>query len=210
MSEQQKGLTHLYKIMNGELPSPSQYNYDDEASFITELPQLEYVNVSDFEQDIYTNQMRMRAKIRYLAALFPEADMNSLTTRIHGLLNNSNLELSKLRLIVNGKKLSNPQQDTNEVRIKIIQGIGKCLKDGMSLKATAREMNVSYDTVEAIERYLGIHKAYRLKQSDRAVDAARDSLSIRAFAIKENISRTLARRLLAQGYTILKELGEVK
>ena len=210
MSETNKGIEKLYAVLNGKLPSPSLYDYDEEAKFIEDLTHLEYINVSDFEQDIYTNQMKLRARIRYLAALFPDADNQTLINKISVVLNNKNLDLSKLRLIINGKKLSNPQQDTNEVRIKIIQGIGKCLREGMSLKATAREMKVSYDTVEAIEHYLGISKAYKAKQYDRAVLAAQDNSSVRAFAMRENISRTLARRLLNQAQSVVKELENIK
>ena len=203
------GYTQLKKLLNGELPNPSTLPYDNEAEFVDSLNALEYVNIEEFDVDIFDNQLRLRSKIRYLSALFPDKNLNELTERIHSLLNNKNLSVEKLRLILSGKKLSDPSQDTHEVRLRIIQGIGKCLNEGMSLRRTAREMGVSFDTVYAIERYTGIHKAYRLRQADRAVYAVRDGLSVRSFAKKENISRTMARTLLNKGRNVLIELGEI-
>lgn len=210
MINEVNGFTQLKKTLSGEYPNPSTLNYDEEAEFIDTLPELEYVNVMDFDTDILENQSKMRSKIRYLAALFPNEDLVKLTHRIHGLLNNTNLEVDTLRLILAGKKLSDPSQNTQETRIRIIQGIGQCLRQGMTLRATSREMKVSLDTVRNIEEYLGIRKAYQMKMIDKAVDAARIDMPVRSFSKKYNCSRTLAKRLLAKGNEILIELGETK
>lgn len=202
------GYAHLKKVLSGEIPSPSNRPYDEDAPFIDELKTLEYIDPSVFNLDMYDNHMQLRSRIRYLAALFPTASLNELTNRIFGLLNNKNITVEKLRLILAGKKLSDPSQDTHEVRIRIIQGVGRCLKEGMSIRATAREMGLSYDTVAAIEHYVGINKAFKQRQLDRAVNGVRDNVSVRLFAKQENISRTLARTLLTRGKSILIEIGE--
>ena len=112
-------------------------------------------------------------------------------------------------MILQGRKLSDPSQLTNEVSITIIQGIGKCLREGKSLRQTAKDMKVSYDTVESIERYLGIRSKLKLKLIDDAVIAVREGYSIRKFADQSKVSRSTAQRLLNRGVAILKELGEI-
>jgi len=205
----QEGLSKLYDVISGKVPHASMYNFDDEAEFIGTLKDLEYINIFEFDTDMYDNQAHMRTRIRYLAALFPDADIVILAKKLHGLINNSNLEEGKLRLMLLGKKMSNPQQDTNEVRIRIIQGIGKCLQQGMSVRATAREMNVSYDTVESIENYLGIRKKFKDNLQQKAIDAYRDNVSIRNFSLQNNISTTLTRKLYIKSKEVLIELGEI-
>ena len=202
------GIDHLKKTLSGEYPNPSTLAFDDEAEFITTLPELEYINALDFDQDIFENQIRMRSKIRYLAALFPKENIIQLTHRIHALINNKNMDTDSLRLILQGKSQADPSRTTHEIRINIIQGIGKCLREGLTLRATAREMQVSLDTVIAIEAYLGIRKAFKLKMVDVAVDAAREDWSVRKLAKTLNCSRTLATKLLNRGNQILTELGE--
>jgi hypothetical protein len=204
------GINRLYDVLTGRIPSTSIANFDEDSDLIDTVSKLEYVDITAFEQDVFENQSNMRSRIRYLAALFPDDNINNLSKKIHTIINNKNLPEHKLRLILLGKKLANPSEDTREIRIRIIQGIGKCLQDGITLRSTAKEMNVSYDTVEAIDRYLGLSKQYRNKLQDKAVNAVRDNQSVRDFARKNNISRTLATTLIKKATTVLKELGEIK
>jgi len=208
MTDPTAGARLLLDTISGKAPHPHSLPYDSEAEVQKELPLLEYVQPADFDQDVISNHQRLRSRIRYLAALWPEASLNDLTHRIHGLINNRNFDTDDLRLILQGRRLTDPSRVTNEVPLTIVQGIGRCLRDGMSLRSTAREMRVSYDTVEAIEKFLGIRQAREDRIVDAAVEAARDGLSIRVFAKQVGVSRSKAHRLLAKGQSVLTELGE--
>jgi len=210
MEKENEGFIKLYKTLAGIYPSTSLLPYDEDAEFIAVLPHLEYLNLTDFDIDTFDNQIKLRSRVRYLAALFPDDNLITLSNKIHGIINNSNLEVDKLRLIIAGKKLSNPSEDTHEIRLRIIQGIGKCLRDGLSMRETAREMSVADDTVKAIETYTGISKAYKSRLMDKAINAVRDGISIRAFAKANNISRTQASNLMSRGHKVLAEIGETK
>jgi hypothetical protein len=135
--------------------------------------------------------------------------MVGLANRIHAIINNSNFDVADVRLILQGRKIGNPSQQTQEIPITLIQGVGKCLREGKSIKQTSRDMKVSVDLVEGIEDYLGIRSQYRSKQIDDAVIAAREGVSVRNFAKQLDIPRTTAHRLLVRGTEILKELGEI-
>lgn len=206
----QNELDKLYKTLTGTMPFGASLPYDEEAEFMKVLPKLEYTNVIDFAQDSHSNHQQLRSRIRYLAALFPNANRLELSNRIHGLINNDNLPLEDLRIILDGRKLSDPSKKTREIPVSIIQGIGKCLRDGMTVKATAEAMKVSYDTVEAIEKYIGIRYAFKQRQLDETVILARENISVRKLALHLDVSRSTAHRLLLQANQILKELGEIK
>ena len=182
--------------------------YDEDTGIEEVLAELEYANPLDFSQDI-SNHKKMRSQIRYLAALFPYKNINDLTNRIYILINNDNFSIDELRQILNGRLLSDPSKKTNEIPVKVIQGIGKCLSEGMSIRATAVEMRVSYDTVEAIEKYLGIKSALHSRHIGYAVNAVRDGLSVRRFGSRYNIPKSTAHRLLIEAKKVLVELGEV-
>jgi hypothetical protein len=171
---------------------------------------------------------RLRANLRYLAALWPEATTVELAHRIHALINNRNISFSDvmtvirgerlsetaqmqdLRVMLRGGKLHNAQERTNEVPVPVIQGIGRCLRDGMSLAETGRVMHVSVDTVRAIENLLGLRSRQQQRLVDAAIDAARDQVSVRVFANTHGISRGKAEALLRQGRSVLVELGEAQ
>jgi transposase-like protein len=112
-------------------------------------------------------------------------------------------------MVIQGRKLSDPSARTAELPITVIQGIGKCLRDGMSMRATAREMRVAYDTVAAIEDFLGIRSTRVSKEIDIAVEAAREGSSVRTLARRLNISTGKSHRLMARAREILVELGEL-
>jgi len=206
MNDATLGAQRLLNTLNGKSPAPSA-GLDPDAEIHDDLPVLEYADVSDLGLD-FTNAQRLRSRVRYLAALWPDANLQDLTHRVHGLLNNKHFTVEDLRIILAGRRLTDPTKHTNEVPLTVIQGIGKCLRDGMSLRATARENRVAYDTVEAIEKFLGIRQSRENKIVDAAVDAARDGVSVRSFAKRYDVSRSKAHRLLAKGQSVLKELGE--
>ena len=202
-----KGTVKLLNTINGTLPHPSKYPFDEDAEVLDALAELEYTIHASFNAE--DNHQKVRARIRYLSALWPDADLQNLTHKIHGLVNNKQFDVDDIRAILQGRKLNDTSKVTNELPLGIVQGIGKCLKEGKSLRQTSKEMRVSYDSVEAIERYLGIRSAQKLMLIDQAVDAVRDGISIRNFAKQVNVSRSKAHRLLLKGADILKELGEI-
>lgn len=206
MTDPTAGAAQLLGIIRGN--TPSSLPYDEEAEVLNALSVLEYSSPREYDLDAVSNAQQLRSRVRYLAALFPDTTGNELVHRVHGLLNNKNFDIDDLRLVLQGRRLNDPSRATNEVPLTIIQGIGRCLRDGMSLRSTAREMRVSYDTVEAIERYLGLRAAREAKIQDAAVDAARENISVRAFANRYGVSRSKAHRLLTKGKSILNELGE--
>jgi transposase-like protein len=210
MTDNNEGAVRLYKIVTGEYPTPNALPYDTDAEIKDDFAMLEYVQPHAFQLDDYGNHMKLRSRIRYLAALFPEDSLNTLSDRIHAMINNRNFDISDIKLILNGRKLNDPSATTKEVPLPIIQGIGRCLRDGMSIRSTARDMRVSYDTVEAIEKYLGIRQAREDKIMDEAINAARDKVSVRKFAHKVGVSKGKAHRLIIKAHSVLKELGEVK
>lgn len=199
----------LLATLSGKLPHPHSLPYDKDAEITQDLKVLEYVQPAQFDVQDYPNHHRLRTRIRYLAALWPDADIKDMSHRIHGLMNNSHFDVDDVRLILQGRRINDPSKTTSEVPLSIIQGIGRCLLKGMSLRSTAREMRVSYDTVEAIEKYLGIRQAREDRIMDAAVDAARDSVSTRKFAAQHGVSKSRAHRLLSKGHSVLRELGEV-
>jgi len=202
-----QGAARLLGTIRGTVLPTSVYPYDEESEVIDELTRLEFSNHATFNSE--ENHQKVRARIRYLAALWPDADITNLTHRIHGLINNPQFSTDDIRYILQGRRLNDTSKTTNEIPLGIIQGIGKLLKEGESFRQTAKEMRVSYDTVEAIEKYLGIRSAQKMRLVDAAVAAHRDKVSVRNFAKQENLSRSKAHRLLIQANTILKELGEV-
>lgn len=204
-----EGARLLLSTLSGELPHPHTLTYDPDAEVSSELRRLEYVQPAVFDLVDFTNQHRLRSRIRYLAALWYDNDLQQLTHRIHGLVNNKELTVDDIRAILQGRRLNDTSRITNEVPLSIIQGIGRCLSSGMSLRSTARDMRVSYDTVESIEKYLGIKRAYDDKLMDEAVQGARHKESTRGLAKRLNISKSKAHRLLLEAHSVLRELGEI-
>jgi hypothetical protein len=198
---------HLVNIVKGNAYAPSNTPISEDAEVKTILTVLEYADPRDLFSD--NNAMRVRSRVRYLAALFPELTGNELVSKIGSIISNSNITQEDLRLILQGRRLNDPSKTTKEISLSIIQGIGRCLRDGMSIRQTAIEMRVAYETVVTIEDYLGIKKARDSKIMDDAVEAARYNSTVRGFAKKWDISRTKAHSLLIKGKNVLKELGEI-
>jgi hypothetical protein len=215
------------KVITGSLPLRSLPVDLEESELLAVLEELESFDIHVFEK-AGSSVQRMRANIRYLTALWPDASIAELGQRIHGLLNNRQIsfsdimtvlrgerlsetaQLQDLRVVLSGGKLHNAQDKTNEVPVPVLQGIGRCLRDGMSLAETARVMHISIDTVRAVENLLGLRTAYQNRLIDSAVDAVRDGVSVRAFANKHNITKSKSEALLRQGRSVLVELGEAQ
>jgi hypothetical protein len=212
--------------MTGIDASPYSLPIDLEEGTIMEvLAELEYIDLHVFDPASSSAQ-RIRANIRYLSAIWPEASITELGQRIHELMNNRNVSFSDvmtvlrgervseraqiddLRIVLRGGSIANAQRHSREVPVPILQGIGRSLRSGSKLTEIAREMHVSLDTVRAVENLLGLRSAYRQKLLAAAVDAVRDGISIRNFAHIHGLSKTTAERMLAEGRSVLVELGE--
>jgi hypothetical protein len=215
------------KVITGNLALRSLPVDLEESELLAVLEELESFDIHVFEK-AGSSVQRMRANIRYLTALWPEASIAELGQRIHGLLNNKQIsfsdvmtvlrgerlsetaQLQDLRVVLSGGKLHNAQEKTNEVPVPVLQGVGRCLLDGLSLAETARVMHISVDTVRSVENLLGLRAAYQNRLIDNAVDAVRDGVSVRAFATKHNITKSKSEALLRQGRSVLVELGEAQ
>lgn len=208
--------------------SPDLLPIDLEESTLMEvLHELEWFDLHIFEESS-SNAQRMRAHVRYLCAIWPEASITDLGQRIHQLLNNRNIsfsdvmavlrgervgeraQLDDLRIVLRGGQIGDAQRISREIPVPVIQGIGRCLRDGITLAETARMMRVSIDTVRAIEKFLGLRATYKNRLLAAAVDAARDGTSVRQFADANAISKSRAGVLLQEGKGVLIELGEAQ
>lgn len=150
----------------------------------------------------------VRAKIRYLGALFPTQKLYELATTIHSILHNDDVTEGDIRLILDGRKLSDPTEKTREVPLSGIQLAGLMLADGRSLTETANGSGLSVDTVRTIDKFLGISDRYKERLLDAAYDAIREGWTVRKFADTLGISRGHAHRVMVQAKEVLAELGE--
>lgn len=155
-----------------------------------------------------TSPKSVRAKIRYLGALFPSMKLYELATTIHSILHNDDVTEGDIRLILEGRKLSDPTEKTREVPLAGIQLAGLMLADGRSLTETANGSGLSVDTVRTIDKFLGISDRYKERLLDAAYDAIREGWAVRKFADTLNISRGHAHRVMVQAREVLHELGE--
>lgn len=208
MHDSTTGARKLLDTSRGVLPHPHNLPYDTDAEIKETLPLLEFIDPRTFNLDT-ENHQRLRANIRYLAALFPHSSIKDLAVKIHGILGNSHISIEDLRLILQGKLLTDPSKSTREVPVATIQMIGRLLSEDMSVRRIAKDLKVSMQTVSTIENYLGIRQSYRDRLLDKAIQYARDNTSVRTFAKAEGINKTRAHELLVKARKVLVELGEI-
>jgi hypothetical protein len=148
-------------------------------------------------------------RLRYLAALLPDLDRRKLADAIYAIISNPQLTPGDIRMILDGRSLSDPSQRTREVPIEAIQTIGRMLTRGETNVETARAARVSVNTVEAVDGFLGLTQAYQDRLMDAAVVAVRESWSVRELARSINVSKSQSHRLMVQARGVLAEIGEV-
>jgi hypothetical protein len=151
----------------------------------------------------------VRSRIRYLAALFPSMGRKELAETLHGIVGNPELSPGDVRLIVDGRSLSNPQHKLYELPIETIQAIGALLQAGVPRRRIAATVNASPESVKAIDLYLGIATVRYQNLVAQACDAVRDGTSVRAFARQVNVSNSKAFQALTRARAVLVELGEL-
>jgi len=201
--------------------------FDLTAPVLDTIRQLEHTNLREFSTS-GESVRGARSQVRYLAALWPDASVAELTEKIHYVINNRELLPEDVRAVLNGvaighdelsvqdvglvlrgQALGDASRRTREVPIQVIQMIGKCLREGMTLRATAEAARCSYDTVEAVDALLGLRNAFELRILKAAVEAVRDGVSVRKFAQVHGVSRGRAHTLLLQGKEALQQLGSL-
>ena len=162
--------------------------------------------------NIYTAQT-IRARIRYLAALFPELPTRDLPRAVHTLLGGDLRvpELQDIRFIMQGLSTKDGRS-LGEPPIEKVQMAGGMLSRGETYTDTARATGLSYGMVRDIDIYLGLTKVYEQWLIEQAVYAQQDHLSVRGFADRIGISKSSAHRLLHRAYkkatAVREELGE--
>lgn len=187
--------------------SSTNGGFDDEneelTDFLKEAAYLTTEDLSDLGEQIETLSAtrRNRARVRYLAALMPNKTLHQLADAIHYVIDNQHLSVTDIRDVLRGGK--------RDVPIDKIQKIGEMLLNGDSLRSTAKEVGVSYDTVERIESFIGIAEARRLKLIDFACDAVREGWSVRRFGNAAGIPKSTAHIMMGRAREVLAELGEV-
>lgn len=192
-------------LLNGSVNNGS-FDADNTelTNFLEEAAYLTTDDISDLGEqfDGLSAGRRSRSRLRYLAALMPGRSLHELANAIHYVIDNNNLSISDIRDVLRGGR--------REVPIEKIQHIGTLLASGLSLRQTAKDAGVSYDTVERIELFIGIAEARRLKLVDFACDAVREQWSVRNFAIKAGIPKSTAHVFMGRARNVLVELGEIK
>lgn len=197
----------LHDALNGF--GPSDAPYDDEAEVSTVLPTLSYLEPDRFDVGDEASVSMIRSRVRYLAAAFDPTTTVALAPVISGVVGNQHLSVKDIQYILEARVLGDPSRRTREVDFDKIQMAGVLLRAGQSLTATAKAVGISYDTVEAIDKYLGLREARRQKLIERACNAVRDGLSVRAFASQIAEPPASAHRLIVKARQVLAEIGEV-
>jgi hypothetical protein len=184
--------------------------YDPEAPVVKELRRLGYIDLHTAVDALDDMSVRTaRAHVRYLAALLPDLDRARLADAITAIVCNERLPHRDIRLILDGRSLTDPTHRTNEVPIEAIQTVGRTLSRGGGIREAARAARVGKNTVMAIDNFLGLTTAYQDKLMDDAVTAVREGWSVRELAATSGVSKSQAHRLTQRAREVLTEIGEV-
>jgi hypothetical protein len=193
----------MHTLLVGAPSAPFDEENDELYHFLKEAAYLTTFDLSDLGTQIesLSSTRRNRARVRYLAALMPDKSLHELADAILFVMDNAHLTITDVRDILRG--------GSRDVPLAKIQLIGKSLMEGKSIRQTAKDAVVSYETVSRIEGFVGIHEARRLKLMDFACDAVRDGWSVRTFASSAGIPKSTAHLMLIQARQILTELGDI-
>ena len=183
--------------------------YSEDAPMVEDLAVLSRLDLSTIVDEDGSNRSG-RAKIRYLAALFPDAALPQLAENVSAVIDNRHLSLSDMRLILDGRSLADPSRATREVPLQAIQTVGAMLRDGASIVDAADAAGVGRATVRAIDQFLGLTRRAADRQLEAAIDLVREGAPSRAIARALGVSQTTALRLQRRAVEVLTELGEIK
>ena len=189
---------------------PGALPFDEEAPVGEDLKKMGYLDlrqvVSTLDEE---SGLRLRAHIRYLAALLPNIDRKTLASALHAVIGNRSISISDVRVVLDGRSLADPTKRTNEPPIERIQTVGRMLSSGSTKRETASAAGVSIDLVESIDNYLGLTQALDDKLMTYAVIAVREGVSVRKFGDQNQLSKSTAHRYLQRARAVLVELGEI-
>ena len=201
-------MKNLSTYQEHALSAPS-LPYASDAPVREDLERLGYIDLRRFESDDVSSRSQ-RCRIRYLAALFPSLDLPQLAEVLHAVIANDGIDLSDMRLILEGRRLSDPSKFTGEIPIDAIQTVGKVLSAGGNRLDAARRARISIDSVEAIDGYLELSQAYEDRLMDLAVTAVRENWTVSQLASVSGMSRSRAHRYMVRSRSVLVEIGEVQ
>jgi hypothetical protein len=192
------------KLTHAVLTGGAMYReYDDERDIVPFLEEAAYLTKDDIRyisDDLEGGTSRRnKTRIRYLAALISaEKTHFQLANDIHYVLDSKHLTVGDVQCILDG--------DRRDVNITKIQAAGEYLRCGFSLRRTAKELGISYDTVERIENFIGIAESRRLKLVEFACDAVSEGWSVREFGKYAGIPKSTAHVLMKKARLVLQEV----
>jgi hypothetical protein len=183
-------------------------SYHEDAPIVSDLSSLSYADLSSL-LDGEDSVRSARARIRYMAALFPDLGLVPLAEEIHAIIDNKNVTVGDIRLILDGRSLADPSRRTHEVPLARIQMLGRLLSNGTGVTEGARQSGMSRFTAQAIDGYLGLTACFAEQAFDAAIDMVREGWSTREMAKVLNVSQSTAVRMAQRAREVLVELGEV-
>jgi lambda repressor-like predicted transcriptional regulator len=184
-------------VTNGPFDADNEELHD----FLASAAYISTDDLQDISDELTSGPARhTRSRFRYLAALMPDRSLHQLAEALHYVINNDHLSITEVRDVLRGMG--------REVPLEKIQLVGKLLATGTSLRATAKEAGLSFETVQRIENFLGIAEQRRLQLVDYACDAVRGGWSVRKFAVQAGIPKSTAHVLMRKARSVLVEIGE--
>lgn len=182
--------------------APFDNDNEELRSFLDEVAYLTYQEIGAIGDKLNDNPTRaVRAKLRYLAALFPTKTLHELADTLYYIIDNKHIQITDVRDILRGT--------AREVPLIKIQQIGAMLREGKSQRFIKAQVGVSMETVQNIEHFIGISEAHRLHLVDIACDAVRESWSVRTYAKVAGIPKSTAHTYMIKARSVLIELGEL-
>jgi transposase-like protein len=179
---------------------------------------LAYIDFSIFET---LDRQGLYCYLRYLGALFPDANTAELAVIIKDVINASGVckfsdllatvrgsyiemdersQLSTMRFIIDRLSVNNPGHTNRSLSpMLIIQLIGKTLEAGNSYTRIAREIGVERHTVARIDSLTGITRRREAEIQAKLDAALANGTSSRVFSKEAGISKSQAHRLLKNG-----------
>ena len=190
-------------LLSGTIDSAPFDNENEELSgFLNDVAYLTTQEIYRLSGELTDTPSRTtRAKLRYLAALFPNKTLHELAEIIYYVIDNKHVEVTDIRDILRGT--------SREVPLIKIQQIGSMLREGKSLRFIREQVGVSIDTIASIEQFIGIARAQKLHLIDVACDAVRENWSVRTYAKVAGIPKSTAHAYMIKARSVLIELGEL-
>lgn len=144
-----------------------------------------------------TQTWSKRKRIRYIAALWPDANERELPNKIFHALGKQVRE-SDIRMILQARRLNNPTSFLNELPIATIQSIGRMLFAGYKRQTVWKKLDIDRDAVLSIDRYLNITEMARQNRLEYVKEHVKGTPSARQIAKELGVSRYAAKVLIEE------------